>query len=127
MRIRKTDFLLLCVLMSTSAWRRMFLRWTYKDVPPAKTLGVNDLVVSWDEGALSLVEAARKQGFQVYLEATPQQAFAAAEAAKNIAAGILLKGSPSERTDVDGTLKTLRPLYPKLTLLVLNPAGKQPQ
>ena len=127
MRTRKTVFLLLCVLMSTSAWSRTFLRWTYKDVPPAKTFGVKDLVVSWDEGALSLVEAARKQGYQVYLEATPQQAFAAAEAAKNIAAGILLKGSPSERTDVDGALKTLRPLYPKLTLLVLNPAGKQPQ
>jgi hypothetical protein len=105
----------------------MFLRWTYKDVPPAKTLGVNDLAVSWDEGALPLVEAASKQGYQVYLEATPQQAFAAAEAGKNIAAGILLKGSPSERTEVDGALKTLRPLYPKLTLLVLNPAGKQPQ
>jgi hypothetical protein len=127
MCIRKTIFVLLCVLVSASAWSRVFLRWTYKDVPPAKTLGLNDLVVSWDGGALSLFGSAGKQGYHVYLEATPQQASAAAEAGKDSAAGILLKVSPSEQADVDGALQTLRSLYPKLIFLVLNPAGKQPQ
>ncbi len=104
----------------------MFIRWTYPDVPPAKILGLNDLVISWNDGAPFLLESAHKQGYHVYLEATPQQASAAAEAGKNIAAGVLLKISPSEQTDVDASLQTLRSLYPKLTFLVLNP-GKQPQ
>ncbi len=104
----------------------MFVRWTYPDVPPAKILGLNDLVISWNDGALSLLESGHKQGYHVYLEATPQQASAAAEAGKNIAAGVLLKISPSEQTDVDASLQTLRSLYPKLIFLVLNP-GKQPQ
>src|SRR2546423_13983505 len=78
MRIRKTVLLLLCISVSTSAWSRVFLRWTFADVPPPKTLGINDLVVSWNDDAPSLLESARKQGYQVYLEATPQQASAAA-------------------------------------------------
>ena len=105
----------------------MLLRWTYSQIPPAKTLGVNDLVVPWDSCATSLLESARKQGYHVYFEATPQQASAAAEAGKDSAAGILLKVSPCEQADVDGALQTLRSLYPKLIFLVLNPAGKQPQ
>ena len=125
MRIWKAVFLLLCVLMSTSAWSRVFLRWTSPEVPHANVLGINDLVISWNDGAVSLVESARKQGYQVYLEATPQQASAAAEAGKNSAAGVLLKVSPSA-TDVDATLQTLRSHYPKLTFLILN-SGKQPQ
>ena len=118
---------MLCILVSTSAWSRVFLRWTHSDVPPAKTLGGNDLVVSWDGGAASFLDSARKQGYRVYLEATPQQASAAAETGKNSAAGILLKVSPSEQADVDAAMQTLRSLYPGLTFLVLNPAGKQPQ
>jgi hypothetical protein len=105
----------------------VFLRWTYSGVPPAKTLGVNDLVVPWDGSATSLLESARKQGYTVYLEATAEQASAASEAGKNSAAGVLLKISPSEQADVDTVLRKLRSLYPKLTFLILNPAGKQPQ
>jgi hypothetical protein len=127
MCIRKTIFVLFCVLVSTSAWSRVFLLWTYPTVPPAKTLGVNDLVVSWEGSTPSLLESARKQGFDVYLESTPQQASNAAEACKNSATGILVKISPSEQTDVEGVLKNLRSLYPKLTFLILNSAGKQPQ
>ena len=126
MRIRKTVLLLLFGLMSTSAWSRVFLRWTYPEVPHANVLGINDLVISWNDGAHSLIESARKQGYHVYFEATPQQASAATEAGKNTAAGVLLKVSPSEPTGVDAIMQTLRSQYPKLTFLVLNP-GKQPQ
>jgi hypothetical protein len=104
----------------------VFLRWTYSEVPPAKTLGVSDLVVLWDGGATSLLESARKQGYAVYLETTAEQASAAAEAGKNSAAGVLLKVSPSDQTNVD-VLRNLRSRYPQLTFLILNPAGKQPQ
>ena len=121
MRIRKTVLLLLFGLMSTCAWSRVFLRWTYPEVPHPNVLGINDLVISWSDSAASLIESARKQGYRVYLEATPQQASAAADAGKNTAAGVLLKVSPSEPTDVDATLQTLRSQYPKLTFLVLNP------
>jgi hypothetical protein len=127
MRIRKTVLLLLCILVSQFAWSRVFLRWTYSEVPPATTLAIKDVVISWNDGAPSLLESARKQGYHVYFEAAPQQASAAAKASKNGVAGILLKVSPSEQTDVAATLQTLRSLYPKLTFLVLNPAGKQPQ
>src|SRR4029077_5092795 len=112
MCIRKIILVLLCVLLSTSAWSSVFLRWTYSEVPPAKTLGVNDLVIPWDSGATSLLESARKQGYAAYLEAAPEQASAAAEAGKNGAAGVLLKVAPSDQTNVDDVLRNLRSRYP---------------
>src|SRR5690349_17988065 len=127
MRLRKTVVLLLLCILVSPAWSKVFLRWTYNSIPPATTLGAIDLVVSWDGGRPSLLEAAHKQGYRVYVEATPQQASAASEASKNTANGILVKISPSELTDADGVLKNLRSLYPKLTFLALNSAGKQPQ
>jgi len=73
-----------------------------------------------------LIRVCPQAGYAVYFEATPEQASAAAEAGKNSAAGVLLKVSASDQTNVD-VLRNLRSRYPKLTFLILNPAGKQPQ
>jgi protein-tyrosine-phosphatase len=127
MKIRKTIVPLICVLLATPARSRVFVHWTQPAVPPAKTLGVSEFVVSWDAGAASLVKTARKQGYRVYAEVALQQASAAAEdGAKNRLAGIILNVRQPEQGQVDEVLRKLRSDYPKLTFLVLNADGKQP-
>jgi hypothetical protein len=128
MRIRKTIFPLLCVLMVTPAWSRVFLRWEQATVPPAKTLGVYDLVIPWDAGPMPWLEEVRKQGYRVYTEVNLQRVSPAAEAgARSGLAGIVLEVAHAEQAQADETLRNLRSAYPKLTFLVLNPEGKQPE
>ena len=106
----------------------MLVRWTHPAMPPARTLGVNDLVVSWNASAAPLLEVARNLGYRVYAEATPPQASAAAEAAtKGRLAGVVLDVDDSERDKLDDTLRKLRTAYPNLTFLILSSQGKQPQ
>jgi protein-tyrosine-phosphatase len=89
---------------------------------------VNDLVIPWGEEAENLVETAKKQGYQVYLEATLEQASIAAESGeKERVTGIILKAPASEESKTDETVRRLRPAYPKLRILVLSAGGKQPE
>ena len=128
MNIRKTVFLWLWVVFVVPAWGRVFVHWTQSAIPSPKALGVNDLVLSWDAGTLSLLNVARRQDYRIYLEATLPEAAAAAEAsAKNGVAGLILDVRQPEQGQVDGVVGKLQSAYPKLTLLVLNPDGKQPQ
>ena len=116
------------VLLSTSAWSGVFVHWTSSALPPANALGLSDLVVSWDGGPSPLLEAARKQGYHVYVEVSLQQAKATAEkGAKNGLAGIILNVRQSERAEAENALPGLRSAHPKLRFLVLNPDGKQPE
>ena len=116
------------VLLSTSAWSGVFVHWTSSALPPANALGLSDLVVSWDGGPSPLLEAARKQGYHVYVEASLQQAKATAEkGAKNGLAGVILNVRQSERAEAENALPGLRSAHPKLRFLVLNPDGKQPE
>jgi hypothetical protein len=129
MSIRKTILLWICVLLPTSAWSSTVLvHWTTSAVPSAKTLGVNDLVVSWDGGISPIVQTARKRGYRVFIEALPQQLATVAEAgAKNGLTGIVVNVRQSQRGQAEDALRKLRSTYPKLRFLVLNSDGKQPQ
>ena len=107
---------------------KVYVRWTQQSVPTPKTLGVNDLVIPWNEEAKSLLEAAKKQGYRVYFEATLEQAQAAAESgAKEGAAGIILKSSASATAQLEVKERSLRSAYPRLKILVLADGGKQPK
>ncbi len=126
MRIRNFILVFFC-FVATSAWSTVFLHWTGAALPPPTALGVNDLVLFWNDGILPHVEAARSQGYRVYAEASLEQAAAAAEAGANSLAGIIVAVHHSDEAELDKSLPKLRSAYPKLKILVLNPDGKPPE
>jgi hypothetical protein len=116
------------VLFSTAAWSSVFVRWTQSDLPPARDLGISDLVVSWDGGTSSFVKATHKQGYRVYAEVPLQQAVTAAKSAgENGLAGLVLDVDDSERAATESAFQRLRAAHPNLRFLMLNRHGKQPQ
>jgi len=115
------------VLVSTSAWSNVFVQWTSPAFPPAKELGVKDLVLSWNDRFPSQAKAARGQGYRVYVVAPLGQADAAAEAAATGVEGVILTVGQSERAELEKSFPKLQAANPKLRFLVLNPDGKQPQ
>ncbi|MGB9434449.1 MAG: hypothetical protein WBQ89_19560, partial [Candidatus Acidiferrum sp.] len=127
--LRGLVFLLLVGTASAStAVGKVYIRWTESKLPAAKILGVNDLVLPWSEEARGLVDSAIKQGYRVYLEATlEQEAAVAAAGANSGAAGIILKGSAAEESQLEASAEKLRAKYPKLKILVLSAGGKQPE
>ena len=58
----------------------VLVRWTATELPPAQTLGVTELVIPWNEDGKKLLEAARKQGYRVYVETRGDSLVAVAEA-----------------------------------------------
>ena len=121
--------MVLCFFMmcSTAAWSSVFVRWTQPDLPPARDLGISDLVVSWDRGTSSFVKAAHSQGYRVYAEVTLQQAATAAESAEERGlAGLVLDVADSDRAAGESAFQQLRSAHPNVRFLVLN-QGKQPQ
>jgi hypothetical protein len=120
--------LVLVAVMAPAGVGKVYVRWTQSAVPPAKILGVSDLVIPWDDSAKSVVEAAKKQGYHVFLEVKLPEAPAAAEAATSAGiAGIILKGEASEASLLEERAHKLRSTYPKLKILVLDPGGRQPE
>ena len=98
-------------------------------MPPAKSLGVNELVISWNDDAISLSETAHRLGYRVYLEVTENQAAAAAAELNRTSwlSGLILSSAVNEKSPSENTLQGLHAAYPKLDLVVLSPHGKQPQ
>jgi hypothetical protein len=115
------------VLVSTFAWSNVFVHWTSSALPPAKELGFNDLVLTWNDSFSEQAKTARRQGYQVYVEVPLQQAAAAAESGASNLDGIILIVRQSDRTELEESLPGLRAAHPKLRFVVLNPDGKRPQ
>lgn len=128
---RKGFFLIiLCLLLAEPGWSRVFIYWTEPSIPPAQTLGVHDVVINWGSHPPGLMKTARSQGYRVFAEVSSQQAKAAAEvAATEGLAGIIVKASGSSPSpEVNNSLiQALRSSYPRLSVLLLEPGGKQPQ
>jgi protein-tyrosine-phosphatase len=115
------------LMFSTAAWSSVFIRWTQPDLPPARDLGITDLVVSWDRGSSSFVKAAHSQGYRVYAEVTLQQAATAAENAEEKGlAGLVLDVAESDRAPGESAFQQLSSAHPKVRFLILS-QGKQPQ
>jgi protein-tyrosine-phosphatase len=88
---------------------------------------MSDLVLSYDAPS-PLRQAARKQGYRVYVEVSPPQAETAATMAEGEGwAGIILKFRQSERAQMEKAIAGLRSAHPKLRFFVLDPDGKQPE
>lgn len=126
MSIRNAFLLWVLVVASSSAWSNVFVHWTSSALPPAKELGLNDLVLSWNDNFSSQAAAARKQGYRVYVEVSFRQAAAAAEAGSRVD-GIILRVPQSERNELEKSLPKLQATHPKVRFLVLNADGKQPE
>ncbi len=130
LRMKRTGLFALLLLLTPSVnTGKVLLRWTQSALPTVKTLGVNDLVIPWNNvGRAQLLEA-RKQGYQVYAEMGLE---AASEAAKEVAkdglAGIVLKQKASEESrQVDELVKAVHAAHPTLAVLVESSKGKQPE
>jgi hypothetical protein len=96
-------------------------------VPSAKSLHITDLVISENAGP-SLLETARRQGYQLYVETTIVHANAAARSGVTRGvSGLILDGGEAPAPATANVLQKLRASYPKLTFLVLDGNGKQPQ
>ena len=118
----------LLFFVSTSAWSTVYVRWTNSDVPPARELGISTLVISWNDSATALSNAARRQGYRVFVEVQLEKASAAAEKfSPSEYAGLILSVRQSERTRLQDLLKQLRSAHPKIQFLILNSDAKQPQ
>jgi hypothetical protein len=133
--IRRAALLSLVYLLSPFAWSRIFVRWTEPPIPPAKLLGVFDLVILWGNGRSALSKAAIQQGYHVYAEVTPEEAKTAAEAAgAEGLAGIIVnfQGSTPQvgnknRHAMDSLIQELQSAHPGISVLWLEPGSKQPQ
>ncbi|HXX15552.1 MAG TPA: hypothetical protein VEJ47_11670 [Candidatus Eremiobacteraceae bacterium] len=107
---------------------KIYIQWTQSSMPAPRVLGVSNLVIPWSDEAQSLLANAKKQGYRVYWEATLAQSQAVAEASANSGvAGLMLQGSTAEETQLEEAASKLRVKYPKLKIMVLSGAGKQPE
>lgn len=126
MFVRKWLLTLVCLLAAAPGWSRVLLRWTQPSIPPAASMGIRDVVVSWD--AESLIKTARGQGYRVYVEVPVGKASEIIRSAeKSNLAGIVLNAGNSQADQIDGDLRRLRSAFPALPVLVLNSKGKQPE
>jgi hypothetical protein len=120
--------LALGLLLPSTVLAKVYILWTEKTMPPAKLLGVDDLVVPWSDDAQTVAATAKKQGYRVYFQASlPDSESAARAASSSTIAGIILKGEAAEESQLQTTAATLRSKYPKLSVSVLSARGKQPQ
>lgn len=126
----KAVFLLgmLAALGAPMCVAKVYLRWTHSALPAARVLGVNEIVIPWNQAASVLLAQANKQGFQVYVEAGVEQLADAVNAAvKANAAGVILRGEAAEQSTLAERAKEVTKKHPKLKVLVLDIRGKQPE
>src|SRR4029077_2333843 len=100
-------------LVSTSAWSNVFVHWTSAALPSAQDLGLNTLVLSWNDNLSAQAEAAQRKGYRVYAEASLNQATGTAERNLNGLEGIFLAVSQSERAELAKSLPKLRSAHPQ--------------
>jgi hypothetical protein len=126
MSMRKRTLILLCLLAATPGWGKVILRWQQSSIPPAATMGIKEVVVSWD--AEALIRNARRQGYRVYAEVQVGKAADMSRGAKRSnLAGIVLNPGNSQPGQVEDDLRQLQSAFPALPVLVLNPKAQQPQ
>lgn len=122
-------------LLSVIAWLnvgpaagKVLLRVAAGPLPPAKAIGVSEVVLQWpvrDAGSLTDLPAL---GFRVFLEAGSNDVAAAAAAAEraNLAGVIVNLAGPDSAANSD-TFRTTKEAHPKLLFRFLISGGKQPQ
>lgn len=120
--------LILCVLLIAPAWGRVLARWTHGQVPSAQKLGIRDIAIPWRNDAAPLIGLARERGYQVYVIVPLNDALkTAASVSRQPVAGVILDKEHTKPEDVAAALKSMGEAYPKLTVLLMDSNGKEPQ
>ena len=97
-------------------------------MPPAKALGVTELVVQWGPDKVPAIQNAAKQGYRVYVESRVQEAPGIANSVLRYGAtGIILNPGDNSLSSTDRVVQKLRADHPNLIVLLLNPNAIQPQ
>lgn len=106
----------------------VFLRISGIELPPVQEMGVRNLVFTWPIADVSVVRKVQAQGYQVFFEAAPGDLSAVVETAEKMKiAGVILA---MENVDGPGDKELFRRLtttHPRISFLLLNPGGKEPQ
>ncbi len=116
------------LLVPQLASATVFLRTSRSDLPAVQDMGVKNLVFAWPIADVSAVRKVQAQGYQVFFEAPPGDLSAAAENAEKMKiAGIILAlenvGGPRDNE----LFRIVTAAHPRLSFLLLNPGGKEPQ
>jgi hypothetical protein len=128
MNLRSAILFFLCLALSASCRSEVFVHWSNSTLPPATSLGIRDVIFSWNANVLPLLQQAHSRGYQVYVETQLQQAGNVAEKVGKVGvSGIILNAPESARRTVESDLPRLRSDYPKLQFMVLYGQGKLPQ
>jgi protein-tyrosine-phosphatase len=119
---------LILILLPSIAAAKVFVRWTRDVVPPAKVLGISELVVPWAPERVTLLKTAATQGYRVYVESTLQQAADIASVVQKYGAtGIIVNPEDATLASVERAVQKLRAIHPKLVFRLVNPNAIQPQ
>lgn len=128
MKIRWPILALLLFSLATPASGRVLVHWSSSTVPPGDALGIRDLVISWNDRALPLLNDAHRRGYRVYIETSLQQAALVAERVEKIGVeGVILNVPESQRATLETALPRLKSDHPEIRFIILNPDGKLPQ
>lgn len=116
------------VLVAQPASGKVFLRVSQAELPPASALGVSDLVFVWPIDNDSLLNQANALGYHVYLEASHGDLSVVADAAEKAhAVGVIFDAGNLDSSASEDVLRSARSAHSKLSFLLLNPGGKEPQ
>ena len=116
------------LLVTQPASGKVFLKVSQAELPPARAMGVSDLVFVWPVGNDSLLNKANALGYRVFLEATPGDLSVVADAAeKTNAVGVIFDAGNLDSSASEEVLRSAQSAHSKLSFLLLNPGGKEPQ
>src|SRR6267142_3066660 len=125
-----------CVcLLSVIAWinvapaaGKVLLRVAAGALPPAKAIGVSEIVLHWPVRNAASLATLRALGFRVFLEAGSNDLAAAAIAAEHAnLAGVIVDYMSSDTTAGNENFRSIKSAHPELFFRFLIPGGKQPQ
>jgi hypothetical protein len=122
-------------LLSLLAWLdvapaagKLLLRITAGPLPPANSIGVNEVVLQWPVRDAASLATLRALGFHVFLEAGSNDLVAAANAAEGAnLAGVIVEHTGSDAAANRETFRATKATHPKLLFRLLISGGKQPQ
>ena len=116
------------VLVAQPASGKVLLRVSQAELPPARAMGVSDLVLVWPVANDSFLNNAKTLGYRVFLEATPADLAMVADAAEKAhAVGVILDAGNVDSSASGELLRSAQSVHSKLSFLLLNPGGKEPQ
>ena len=122
-------------LLSVIAWLnvapaagKVLLRVAAGPLPPAKSMGVSEVVLHWPVHDAASLAKLRALGFRVFLEANSNDLTAAAAAAERAnLAGVIVDHASADATANDETFRSIKAAHPNLLFRFLISGGKQPQ